>query len=108
MPNMTPEQARRLLDTDSRSTHGPGTNCRTCEFMKLHTREMMHQIAGMTYEYAVQYLTPDGWAYSRESWDCRWQDNEAVQEVRALRDHPGEETRIVRRLVSQPEEAPSE
>lgn len=60
------------------------------------------------WEYAVQYKTPGGWAYSREPWDCRWQDNEAVQEVRALRDHPGEETRIVRRLVSQPEEAPSE
>ena len=55
------------------------------------------------YEYAVQYKTPGGWAYSREPWDCRWQDNEAVQEVRAYRDHPEEETRIVRRLVSQPE-----
>ena len=55
------------------------------------------------WEYAVQYKTPDGWAYSRESWDCRWQESEAAQEVRALRDHPGEETRIVRRLVSQPE-----
>lgn len=55
------------------------------------------------WEYAVQYKTPDGWEYSRESWDCRWQESEAAQEVRALRDHPGEETRIVRRLVSQPE-----
>lgn len=55
------------------------------------------------WEYAVQYLTPGGWEYSRESWDCRWQDNEAVQHVRAHRDHPGQETRIVRRLVSQPE-----
>lgn len=57
----------------------------------------------MSYEYAVQYLTPDGWKYSRESWDCRWQESEAVQEVRAYRDHPDEETRIVRRMVSQPE-----
>ncbi|MFS0413196.1 hypothetical protein ACL1AW_15240, partial [Corynebacterium striatum] len=24
------------------------------------------------WEYAVQYLTPDGWKYSRESWDNRW------------------------------------
>ncbi|CQD05075.1 Gp58 [Corynebacterium striatum] len=55
------------------------------------------------WEYAVQYLTPDGWKYSRPSWENRWQDSEAVQEVRALRDHPGEETRLVRRLVSQPE-----
>ena len=55
------------------------------------------------WEYAVQYLTPDGWKYSRESWDCRWQESEAAQEVRAHRDHPGQETRIVRRLVSQPE-----
>lgn len=52
------------------------------------------------WEYAVQYLTPDGWKYSRESWDNRWQESEAVQEVRAHRDHPDEETRIVRRLVS--------
>ena len=55
------------------------------------------------WEYAVQYKTPDGWEYSRESWDCRWQESEAAQEVRALRDHPGEETRIVRRLVGVPE-----
>lgn len=55
------------------------------------------------WEYAVQYLTPDGWKYSRESWDCRWQESEAVQEVRAHRDHPGQETRLIRRLVSQPE-----
>lgn len=55
------------------------------------------------WEYAVQYLTPDGWKYSRPSWDCRWQESEAVQEVRAHRDHPDEETRLVRRLASQPE-----
>lgn len=55
------------------------------------------------WEYAVQYKTPDGWKYTYESWDCRWQDNEAVQEVRAHRDHPGQETRLVRRLVGQPE-----
>lgn len=55
------------------------------------------------WEYAVQYLTPDGWKYSRESSDCRWQESEAVQEVRAHRDHPGQETRIVRRLVSESE-----
>ncbi|HCG2982329.1 TPA: hypothetical protein NJV69_002569 [Corynebacterium striatum] len=55
------------------------------------------------WEYAVQYLTPGGWEYSRESWDCRWQDSEAVQEVRAYRDHPGQETRIVRRIVGSPE-----
>ena len=55
------------------------------------------------WEYAVQYLTPDGWKYSRPSWGIRWQDSEAVQEVRAHRDHPGQETRIVRRLVGQPE-----
>lgn len=55
------------------------------------------------WEYAVQYKTPDGWVYSRETWDCRWQEIEAVQEVRAYRDHPDEETRLVRRLVSTPE-----
>lgn len=57
----------------------------------------------MSYEYAVQYKTPDGWKYSRPSWENRWQDSEAVQEVRAHRDHPGQETRLVRRLVSTPE-----
>ncbi|MFS0269943.1 hypothetical protein ACL1CO_07390 [Corynebacterium striatum] len=55
------------------------------------------------WEYAVQYLTPGGWKYSRKPWEIRWQESEAVQEVRAHRDHPGQETRIVRRLVSQPE-----
>lgn len=55
------------------------------------------------WEYAVQYLTPDGWKYSRARWEIRWQDSEAVQHVRAHRDHPGQETRIVRRLVSTPE-----
>ena len=55
------------------------------------------------WEYAVQYLTPTGWKYSRPSWENRWQDSEAVQEVRAYRDHPGQETRLVRRLVSTPE-----
>lgn len=55
------------------------------------------------WEYAVQYKTPDGWKYSRPSWENRWQDSEAVQEVRAYRDHPGQETRLVRRLVSTPE-----
>lgn len=48
-------------------------------------------------------MTPDGWEYTYESWDIRWQDSEDVQRVRAYRDHPGEETRIVRRLVSEPE-----
>lgn len=52
------------------------------------------------YEYAVQYKTPDGWEYTYEPWDCRWQDSQIVQEVRTQRDHPGEETRIVRRFVS--------
>lgn len=60
------------------------------------------------WEYAVQYKTRDGWKYSRPSWENRWQDSEAVQEVRAYRDHPGQETRLVRRLVSEPEEVPSE
>lgn len=44
------------------------------------------------YEYAVQYKTPNGWEYTYESWDCRWQESEAVQEVRAYRDNPDEET----------------
>ncbi|HAT1360279.1 hypothetical protein [Corynebacterium striatum] len=66
-------------------------------------RRAFETIAGMRWEYAVQYKTPDGWKYSRKPWEIRWQESEAVQEVRAHRDHPGQETRIVRRLVSQPE-----
>ncbi len=100
---MSPEQARRLVKMDSRSTHGPLTDCRFCELVKSHAWEMAHQIAGMTYEYAVQYLTPGGWKYSRKPWEIRWQDNEAVQHVRAHRDHPEQETRIVRRHVGSPE-----
>lgn len=94
---MSPEEARRLVKMDSRSTHGPLTDCPFCELVKRRAWEMAHQIADMHYEYAAQYQTPDGWKYSRESWDCRWQDSEAVQEVRAHRDHPEQETRIVRR-----------
>lgn len=66
MPNLTPEQARHLINADSRSTHGPLTDCRFCELVKRHAWEMAHQIAGMTYEYAaaqdlaeVGLLAPD-------------------------------------------------
>ena len=56
------------------------------------------------WEYAVQYKTPDGeWQWSRKENNFRWQDSEAVQEVRAVRDHRNKETRVVRRLVTQPE-----
>lgn len=56
----------------------------------------------MKREYAVQYKTPHGWEYTYEPDDCRWQDDLIVQQIRADRDHPDEETRIVYRLVSEP------
>ena len=61
-------------------------------------------IAGMRAEYAVQVLRSGEWQYSRGEDDFRWQDL-AVQMVREDRDHPGEETRLVRRYVTEPEEA---
>ena len=69
--------------------------------------DMAEQIATMTYEYAVQYKNDDGqWEYTYEEWNNRWQDSYITQEIRAQRDHPGEETRILRRLVGQPEVTP--
>ena len=65
--------------------------------------ELAQALAEETYEYAVQVKRGDGWEYTYESWDNRWQGSYSVQEVRAQRDHPGEETRIVRRRVSPPE-----
>ena len=65
--------------------------------------ELAQALAEETYEYAVQVKRGDGWEYTYESWDNRWQGSYSVQEVRAQRDHPGEETRIVRRRISPPE-----
>ena len=103
MPSMTPEEARELIETAKRISPRLDHDLPHLVDGK-DIADMAETIAAMDYEYAVQYLTPDGWKYSRPSWENRWQDSEAVQEVRAYRDHPGQETRIVRRLVSQPEE----
>lgn len=65
---------------------------------------MAEMIAGMTAEYAVQVRRSDGWQWSRDEDDFRWQPL-TVQMVRADRDHPREETRIVCRYVTEPEEA---
>lgn len=101
---MTPEQARHLINADSRSTHGPLTDCRFCESVKRHAWEMAHQIAGMTYEYAAQYQDFTGeWDYPESSpWRAAVED--ARDEERTLR-LTGFTTRIIRRLVTQPEEA---
>lgn len=95
---MTPEEAQWLLD----KCHQPDADLSYIMDGK-DISDAVEALADMTYEYAVQYKTRDGWKYSRPSWENRWQDSEAVQEVRAYRDHPDEETRIVRRLVSEPE-----
>lgn len=60
---------------------------------------MAAMIANMTAEYAVQVRRSDGWQYSRDEDDFRWQPL-TVQIVRADRDHPHEETRIVMRYVT--------
>lgn len=65
---------------------------------------MAEMIANMTTEYAVQVRRSGEWQWSREEDDFRWQSL-TVQMVRADRDHPREETRIVCRYVTEPEEA---
>lgn len=65
---------------------------------------MLAMLDGMREEYAVQVRRAGRWQWSRDEDDFRWQDR-AVQMVRADRDHPGEETRLVRRYVTEPEEA---
>lgn len=65
--------------------------------------ENTQALAEETWEYAVQVKRSESWKYTYESWGNRWQGSYSVQEVRAQRDHPGEETRIVRRRVSEPE-----
>ena len=64
--------------------------------------DMAEMIANMTAEYAVQVRRSDGWQWSREEDDFRWQSL-TVQMVRADRDHPHEETRIVCRYVTAPQ-----
>ena len=63
---------------------------------------MAEMIANMTAEYAVQVRRSDGWQWSRDEDDFRWQSL-TVQMVRADRDHPREETRIVCRYVTAPQ-----
>lgn len=65
--------------------------------------EHTQALAEETWEYAVQVKRSESWKYTYESWGNRWQGSYSVQEVRAQRDHPGEETRIIRRRVSEPE-----
>lgn len=91
---MTPEEARRSIhDAEDLRANLP-----------IDCWHALETIAGMREEYAVQVLRSGEWQYSRGEDDFRWQDL-AVQMVRTVRDHPGEETRIVRRYVTEPEEA---
>lgn len=64
--------------------------------------DMASMIANMTTEYAVQVRHSGEWQWSREEDDFRWQPL-TVQMVRADRDHPHEETRIVCRYVTAPQ-----
>lgn len=97
---MTPEQARHLINADSRSTHGPLTDCRVCELVKRRAWEMVHQIAGMTYEHGEQHIVIPG-RLEHATWGVN------PEEVRQLPGY-GDHIHIVRRLVSEPEEVPSE
>lgn len=63
---------------------------------------MAKMIAGMRTEYAVQVRRSGEWQWSRDEDDFRWQAL-TVQMVRADRDHPREETRIVCRYVTAPQ-----
>lgn len=128
---MTPEQARKLLEgttpgpweheglqpyIDSenfviRQVGKPGVRIRGAAYgdtanidLIAAAPDMAAMIAGMTAEYAVQVRRSDGWQWSRDEDDFRWQPL-TVQIVRADRDHPHEETRIVCRYVTEPEEA---
>lgn len=123
---MTPEQARQLLEgttpgpwehegrqpyIDSenfviRQVGKPGVRIRGAAYGDTANIDliaaapgMAEMIAGMTAEYAVQVRRSDGWQYSRDEDDFRWQPL-TVQIVRADRDHPHEETRIVMRYVT--------
>lgn len=90
---MTPDEAQRAIhDAEALRSNLPADCWRALE-----------TIAGMRPEYAVQVLRSGEWQYSRGEDDFRWQDL-AVQMVREDRDHPGEETRLVRRYVTEPEE----
>lgn len=80
-----------------------GAASRLAYSLRQQLDDIVDEVGRITYEYAVQVKRSDGWEYTYELWDNRWQDSYAVQEVRAQRDHPGEETRIVCRRVSQPE-----
>lgn len=94
---MTPDKARRLLDNFDRLLPFEAELA-----MEGAAKDLAAMIAGMRPEYAVQVLREGKWQYSRGEDDFRWQDL-AVQMVRTVRDHPGEETRIVRRYVTEPE-----
>ena len=110
---MTPEEARRLIKADSGSTHGPGANCHTCKAVRQNAWEMTQQIAGMTYEYGVQIDYPTGERLyvrprictkypDRAWWTSKPSEAHAVAvKTREKNAHP---VRLVRRLVSQPEE----
>ena len=80
-----------------------GSASRLAYSLRQQLDDIVDGLGRMTYEYSVQVKRSAGWEYTYELWDNRWQDSYAVQEVRAQHDHPGEETRIVRRRVSQPE-----
>lgn len=123
---MTPEQARQLLEgttpgpwehegrqpyIDSenfviRQVGKPGVRIRGAAYGDTANIDliaaapgMAEMIANMRTEYAVQVRRSDGWQYSRDEDDFRWQPL-TVQIVRADRDHPHEETRIVMRYVT--------
>ena len=103
---MTPEEARCLIKADSGSTHGPGTNCHTCKAVRQHAWEMTHQIANLEWEWRVE--STKGAAFASTPWTDEEEARDIFQKAKngltALGIDPAGHVRLVRRLVSQPEE----
>ena len=96
---MTPEEARSYLD---RLKHAGNVDDPVYAEAADAIIPMLETIAGMTYEYAVQArLEENGQWHQVTEWST---DPNPFRPGKRL----GREERIIRRLVSQPEEVPSE
>ena len=94
MPNMTPEEARTLLD---RLKHAGNVDDPVYAEVDEAIIPMLETIAGMRWEYAVQVRHPNGQWHRVTEWNP---DPNPYKPGHA----PKHNERIIRRLVSQPEE----
>ena len=95
---MTPEEARALLD---RLKHAGNVDDPVYAEVDEAIITMLETIAAMTYEYAVQARHPNGQWHQVTEWN-------ADPNPYKIGYGPRNNERLVRRLVSQPEEVPSE